>query len=427
MLFKKYLFLFIATFIFTLNLMAHPMPNSILLLDVKQNRIAAELKLPLKEMQYAVPFDVMNNNNKLISIHYNEIVAYLVAHLHLKTESGEAWTVEVNEMKLDTTKQEETGLYSELTVKLNLIPPNHANTRRFNLYDDAIIHQVVTHKILVAVRQDFDNGKVGEEQTEVGIIYMNPSDNIVAPVEVNLEQGSVWKGFESMVNLGTQHIAEGTDHLLFLIVLLLSAPMIASNKSWTQYGTIKYSIIRLVKIVTAFTIGHSLTLIIAASGIIKIPTQPIEVLIAFSILVTAVHALRPIFPGKEIYVAAGFGLIHGLAFATVLANLHLETGRMLLGVLGFNIGIELMQLFVVLLTFPWLLILSATALYKWVRIAGATIAGIASIAWITERVSLKPNFASQIVQQAASHGKYFVLFLACTTIINQIIFKLNTK
>ena len=400
------------------------MPYSILILDVNQNNISAELKLPLKEMQYAVPFDVTNNLGDLIKIHRHEIEGYILHHLHTESESGQVWKMDIGNMKLDSTQQEATGIYNEIIIDLLLLPPPETSPRNFKLYYDGIVHQVVTHKILVTVRKDFDNGMVGEKETEIGMIYMNPANNQVAPIEINLESGSKWAGTKSMFKLGMQHISEGTDHLLFLLVLLLAAPMVATKNYWTCVGTTKYSIVRLLKIVTAFTIGHSLTLAFAASGIIKLPPQPIEVLIAVSILVTAIHAIKPIFPNKEIYVAAGFGLIHGLAFASVLSNLNLDVERMVLSVLGFNLGIECMQLYIVLLTFPWLLILSNYPTYKWVRIFGGMVGGIASIAWIVERISTHSNAVSILVQYTADHGKYLLLILALFTIANQFIYKL---
>lgn len=99
-----------------------------------------------------------------------------------------------------------------------------------------------------------------------------------------------------------------------------------------QFGGIRYSVVRLFKIVTAFTIGHSVTLLAGALGWLRLPAQPIEVLISFSILASAVHAIRPLFPGKEGWVAAGFGLVHGLAFATVLSNLELSGGKLALSI-----------------------------------------------------------------------------------------------
>ncbi|RZK63066.1 MAG: HupE/UreJ family protein [Hymenobacter sp.] len=113
-----------------------------------------------------------------------------------------------------------------------------------------------------------------------------------------------------------------------------------------------------LRIVTAFTLGHSRTLLLGALGWVHLPSQPVEVLIAGASLVSAVHAWRPVFPGREGWVAAGFGLVHGLAFASKLAGLHLDAGRLGLSILGFNLGIELMQLFVLALTVPWLLLLS---------------------------------------------------------------------
>jgi hypothetical protein len=237
-------------------------------------------------------------------------------------------------------------------------------------------------------------------------------------LEINLQQGSWFKGLNSMLALGMQHIKEGTDHLLFLIVLLLPAALLINGRQWGKFGGTKYSILRLLKIVTSFTIGHSITLLIGALGWLRLPAQPVEILIAFSILVSAIHAIKPIFPGKEMYVAAGFGLIHGLAFASILANLKLGAGTMALSILGFNLGIEIMQLFVVLITIPWLILLSQTPVYKYVRIGGAVISGIVAIAWILERATQTPNFVSAVVNKMAEQAHWAIVILAMLALIS---------
>lgn len=224
-----------------------------------------------------------------------------------------------------------------------------------------------------------------------------------------------------MFALGMQHIKEGTDHLLFLIVLLLPATLLINGRQWGQFGGTKYSVLRLLKIVTSFTVGHSITLLIGALGWLRLPPQPVEILIAFSILVSAVHAIKPIFPGKEMYVAAGFGLIHGLAFATILANLKLNAGTMALSILGFNLGIEAMQLFVVLITIPWLILLSQTPLYQYVRIGGAIISGIVAIAWILERVTQRPNFVSAFVNTIAEQAPWAIVMLAVLALVSVLL------
>lgn len=151
-------------------------------------------------------------------------------------------------------------------------------------------------------------------------------------------------GFASIFRLGMRHIAEGTDHLLFLLVLLLPAPLLALGSRWAGFADVRQSLLRILKVVTAFTLGHSLTLAVAALGLVRVPSRPIEVLIAVSILVSGTHALRPLFPGREAAIAALFGLIHGLAFATTLADLGLGRWERVAGILGFNLGIETMQL-----------------------------------------------------------------------------------
>jgi hypothetical protein len=137
--------------------------------------------------------------------------------------------------------------------------------------------------------------------------------------------------------------------------------------------------------VTAFTIGHSITLALAALGLVRVPSHPIEVLIAVSILVSAMHALRPLFPGKEAGIAAFFGLIHGLAFATMLGQLGLGRWERVGSILAFNLGIETMQLIVVATIMPSLILLSRMQGYCALRIGGALFAGVASLGWIAER------------------------------------------
>jgi hypothetical protein len=193
-------------------------------------------------------------------------------------------------------------------------------------------------------------------------------------------------GFTSLFHLGMRHIAEGTDHLLFLLALLLPAPLFALGTRWGGSAGVRDALQRILKVVTAFTVGHSLTLALAALGVVRVPSRPIEILIAVSIFVSAVHALRPLFPGREAGIAAFFGLIHGLAFAATLGQLGLARWDRVVGILAFNLGIEAMQLIVVAAVMPSLLLLSRSRAYSVFRILGAVFAGGASLSWIAERL-----------------------------------------
>jgi hypothetical protein len=394
---------------------AHPMPNSTVSLSVMENSVAGEAKMSLSDLEAAMKISLDENRN----VNTPFFMDYF--RQHIKAYSGKnVWKTSIDSIYTTTEFDTNVGKYREVIVYFKMLPPHRKNLRNFVLNYDAIIHQVVTHSILVFLKNDWNNGIRSEDGGKpLGTIYTNFQIGAgkYEPLEVNLKDGSYWTGFKGMFALGMEHIKEGTDHLLFLLVLLLPATLTLNRKRWGNFGGTKYSIIQLLKIVTAFTIGHSITLIISALGWIHLPILPVEVLIAISILVSAIHAIYPIFPNKEVYVAGGFGLVHGLAFATVLSNLSLDISPLILSILGFNIGIEIMQLFVIILIIPWLILLSQTTLYKWIRISWAVLAVIAAMAWITERLSGNTNVISKAIQNNVSSAPWGILLLAVTAIL----------
>jgi hypothetical protein len=226
--------------------------------------------------------------------------------------------------------------------------------------------------------------------------------------------------FSSVFHLGMRHIAEGTDHLLFLLVLLLPAPLLVSGRRWGPPAGVRQSLVRILGIVTAFTIGHSITLSLAALGLVQVPERPIEVLIAASILVSAVHALYTIFPGRETWIAAFFGLIHGLAFAATLDRLGLGRWERVTGILAFNLGIETMQMLVVVIILPSLMLMSKTRAYQFLRIGGAVFGGAASVGWIFERILNVETPVDEIVNAFARHA----LWIAITLLLVSLAFRL---
>ena len=141
-------------------------------------------------------------------------------------------------------------------------------------------------------------------------------------------------------------------------------------------------------VVTAFAVGHSITLALGALGYVAVPTRVVESLIALSILVSGVHAVRPLARGGEVWIAGGFGLMHGLAFAALLGGLDLGRGSLVTALLGFNLGIELTQLLVVALVMPSLAVLSRTRLYPAVRIVLAGSGCVLAAFWLAERTTL---------------------------------------
>jgi hypothetical protein len=139
------------------------------------------------------------------------------------------------------------------------------------------------------------------------------------------------------LGLGVDHIIGGIDHLLFLLALLALA-----TSFW-----------QTVKIVTAFTVAHSITLSLAALGMVDVPSSIVEPLIAASIVWVAVeNLLAPAGVARRWLIAGVFGLIHGLGFASALAELGLSRDALVRALIGFNIGVELGQLAFVAVVMP---------------------------------------------------------------------------
>ncbi len=398
--------------------LAHPMPNSVVLLNIHAHRIDADVQIPLNELQAAFGHAVNDSSVGLIARLGPRLRTYLIQHIRPESLNGHSWAVSVTALSVQQTQNPINGVYRELIAQLRLVPPPGSDVRRLVLRYDAVLHQVVTHKILVSVRQDWARGQVADEQpAQVGVIELDIVNNRIDPLPISLETGSAWVGFQAMIWLGMRHIAEGTDHLLFLLVLLLPAPLLVNRRRWGRFGGVRYSLIRLLQIVTAFTLGHSVTLLAGSLGWVRLPAQPVEILIAISILVSAFHAFRPLFPGREAWVAAGFGLIHGLAFAGTLVNLRLDTGPMALSILGFNLGIELMQVVVIALTIPWLILLSRTSVYPAVRQTGAFLATVAAVAWVVERITNQPNFLTLLIEKGIPYAPYGLALLAVVALL----------
>ncbi len=168
----------------------------------------------------------------------------------------------------------------------------------------------------------------------------------------------------------------------------------------------------IVGVVSGFTLGHSISLALASVGWVAVPTRLVEVLIAVSILVSCAHAWRPLFAGKEVWIASAFGLVHGLAFAEVLSGLDFDTTTLVLSLVGFNLGIEAMQLLVIAAALPLMLLLSAVKQHAGIRIAGAGFAAACAVGWILERAFGMPNPLQPVMDWMAPPPAWFALPIA---------------
>jgi len=192
--------------------------------------------------------------------------------------------------------------------------------------------------------------------------------------------------FVAYVHEGIWHIWQGYDHILFLVSLLLPAVLVRRDSEWRPAASFRPSFVDVGKVVTAFTVAHSVTLSLAALGVVALPSRLVESAIAFSVVLAALNNLFPVVSGGRWMAAFAFGLIHGFGFAGALQDLGLPANSLALSLFGFNLGVEVGQLAIVAAFLPVAFALRATWGYRRVVLGGGSLA-IVSIAgvWLVER------------------------------------------
>jgi hypothetical protein len=202
---------------------------------------------------------------------------------------------------------------------------------------------------------------------------------------------------------GMLHLADGLDHLLFLACLLLPSVLRREEGRWRPVQSITKAARNAFLLVTAFTVSHSITLGLAALGWLAIPSRWVESAIAASIVLAALDNLLPHASRSRVAMAFAFGLVHGLGFASVLADLELSTDLLVSSLLGFNLGVELGQIVFVAVALPLAYGASRHPAYVrfGLRLGSAAILIIGSL-WLAERTLERSIFPVQVRAASAA-------------------------
>jgi hypothetical protein len=346
---------------------AHKPSDSYLKLSVDGHTIAGQWDIALRDLDYAIGLD-RNGDGQLtwdeIRSHHQHIAGYALQRLTLATEKGSC-AVTVGEQLID---QHTDGAYSVLRFQALCPGPDPISTLNigYRLFADLDAQ----HKGLVQIQYAGNTSTAifSPEQARQSIALSNPS---------KLSQ------FGAYVLHGIWHIWIGFDHILFLLSLLLPAVLVASTGRPSD--SLKASLFDVVKVVTAFTLAHSITLTLASLSLISLPSRAIESLIAASVVLAALNNIVPLFRGRRPVAAFIFGLIHGFGFASVLADLGLPRGAFALSLFGFNLGVEIGQLAIVAAFLPAAFLLRRTWFYRQLLTKGSALIVLLAAAWLVER------------------------------------------
>jgi len=341
---------------------AHKPSDSYLTIEATDGALRGQWDIALRDLEYALGLDADGDGAITwgeVRAKHAEISAYALARLSVRAGDRRC-AIEPTAHLVD---EHTDGMYAVLQLALDCGEPvPKALEVEYTLFADLD----PTHRGLLRARlgKQTTTGVLGPEQPRL---------------VVRSEGRSRMAQFRDFAGEGIWHIWIGVDHLLFLVSLLLPSVMGAS-----RFGPVFWDV---AKVVTAFTVAHSMTLAAAALGVISLPSRVVESAIAFSVVLAALNNLRPVVFGGRWIVAFGFGLIHGFGFASVLSELGLPREGLLLALVGFNLGVEAGQLVIVCAFLPVAYALRRTRVYRQVILmGGSTLIAILAALWMVERM-----------------------------------------
>ncbi len=295
-----------------------------------------------------------------------------------------------SEQVMDSISSNLVFTRNESPCDFNLVPADLNSTESHFRFTSTVNCEQSVGKLTIAYglffNQDNDHRAyiIIEQNDTIKTAVLSPENRIYNA----LLDGKNEMSFLAFVWEGIWHIWIGFDHILFLMTLLLPSVLVFSEKRWTAQKEFSSSFIETCKIVTAFTVAHSLTLCFATFKILELPSRYVESAIALSVLLVSLNNIFTIFPGHRWKFAAFFGLIHGLGFAAILSQLGLTNDNIFVALLGFNIGVEVGQLVIVGLLMPLLFWARKFYFYQpYILIGGSSICAIISVCWMIDRIA----------------------------------------
>jgi hypothetical protein len=349
--------------------LAHKPSDSYLRIHGGQQQLSVQWDIALKDLEFLIGLDADRDGEITwgeLKAQQEAIAAHALSRLHV-TADGRECDLQLAKLLVN---QHSDGAYAVL----ELASDGPGNAKVLSIQYSLLFDADPTHRGLVL----YASGPA------VSTNVIGPDD---PPLELRSGDVQIWQAFVDYVREGVWHIWIGYDHILFLVSLLLPAVLVRRDDGWHAVKNFRPACSSVLKIVTVFTLAHSITLWLAVMGYVTLPSRFVEATIALSIVVTALNNLYPVLPFPGWAIAFVFGLVHGFGFANVLLDLGLSNTTLAVALLGFNVGVELGQLCIVLVFLPLAYLMRDTVFYRsMVLRAGSVMIAIAGGVWMVERV-----------------------------------------
>jgi hypothetical protein len=364
----RHLVLILLMWAWALSAHAHKPSDSYLSLSVEGEHLTGQWDTALRDLDYAIGLDADGNGEitwREVKAKHREIAAYALARLSIAAD-GASCSTTVTDHLIDNHSD---GAYEVMRFAVACPTTPDVLTIKYTLLFD----RDPQHRGLLRLEE------AGHTHTAV----FSPEHDTW-----RLEGHSVALGHEFLeyFETGVWHIWTGFDHILFLCSLLLPAVLERGRERWRTAAEFRLAFFEVLRIVTAFTIAHSVTLSLAVLGLITLPARLIESTIAASVIIAAVNNLYPLVERRLWIVAFLFGLVHGLGFANVLTDLALPKSVLAVSLVSFNLGVEAGQLAIVAAFLPLAYLMRHSWVYRQLvlKVGSLGIAVIASV-WFIER------------------------------------------
>ena len=376
---------------------AHIASNSFLTIDVTddrgshpQARINGQIELAVRDAELAVGLDTNSDGQVTwaeVRAHRAELIDYLDSTLTLSL-GGKPCRLAYSSLQVNDRVD---GTYLWLPFSGACEPRSRGATKMSAAGTGATGagSSRAALSIDYRVMQDLDPSHRGllslsaGNRTQTGVLTPGKGQQVFT-----LDRPSWLSAFAGYLRIGIWHIWSGIDHLLFLLSLLLPAVLRRRNGQWEAVPLARPAFVNILKVVTAFTVAHSITLSLAALDVVHLPSRLTESIIAASIVVAALNNLVPRVTEHRWRIAFAFGLLHGFGFASVLTEMGLPPGARLLSLVAFNLGVEAGQLAVVLAVMPLAFSIRATRFYRHTVMRwGSTAIGALALVWFVQRAA----------------------------------------
>ncbi len=362
-------FLVLAALLFSAGALAHKPSDSYLAIRVDGAAVHGQWDIALRDLEFALGLDADGNGEITwgeLKAKRKDVEAYALARLKILSDAKSCVPTPADFL----VDGHSDGSYAVLRFEVDCGGRAPAQLEiAYSLFFDVD----PTHRGLLR----FERG--GMAQTAV---FSPERPSLV----LRAGESSPLAQFLDYLREGVWHIWIGFDHILFLLSLLLPSVLMLKNNRWKAAERFRDTFWDVFRVVTSFTIAHSITLSLAALSVISLPSRLVESTIALSVLLAALNNLWPVVAERRWAVAFAFGLIHGFGFASVLTDLGLPQGTLLLALVGFNLGVEVGQLAIVAAFLPLAYTLRRSWFYRRLLfICGSGAIALVAVWWLIER------------------------------------------